>query len=374
MAEQGYLAIADITGYTAYLNESELEHAQDSLSTLLNLLIDETKPPLNISRLEGDAVISFAIDGSFLQAQSIVDLIDATYYAFKHALELMILNTTCDCNACRNIPNLDLKFFLHHGEFILQDVGTYSELVGPDVNLVHRLSKNTISDATGLTAYAAYTQGAIDALALPGFAESLTPHNESYADVGEVRVYVEDMSEVWAREHAARRIAVKPDEAIAVIEVHSPFNQVLTWEHGTRPEYRAILMGSERQDVSGKSRGRMGNGTVYECVHGSRVYPQTVVDWRPFDEYTFESKGYAPGTSSLMTTIFEPEGDGTKVTVLFGKARGSLVMRALENLGTRMMAPRYIKRGAQALREALERDQSERAAVQTAAGSVSSGG
>ena len=45
MAEQGYLAIADITGYTAYLNESELEHAQDSLSTILNLLIDQTKPP-----------------------------------------------------------------------------------------------------------------------------------------------------------------------------------------------------------------------------------------------------------------------------------------------------------------------------------------
>ena len=122
MAEQGYLAIADITGYTAYLNESELEHAQDSLSTLLNLLIDETKPPLTISRLEGDAVISFAIDGSFLQSQSIVDLIDATYCAFKQALERMVLNTTCTCNACRNIPNLDLKFFLHHGEFLLQGI------------------------------------------------------------------------------------------------------------------------------------------------------------------------------------------------------------------------------------------------------------
>ena len=176
MAEQGYLAIADITGYTAYLNESELEHAQDSLSTLLNLLIDETKPPLTISRLEGDAVISFAIDGSFLQSQSIVDLIDATYCAFKQALERMVLNTTCTCNACRNIPNLDLKFFLHHGEFLLQDLGDYTELVGPDVNLVHRLSKNTISDASGLTAYAAYTQGAIDALGLPDFADSLSPN------------------------------------------------------------------------------------------------------------------------------------------------------------------------------------------------------
>ena len=283
----------------------------------------------------------------------------------------MVLNTTCTCNACRNIPNLDLKFFLHHGEFILQDVGTYTELVGPDVNLIHRLSKNTISETTGLTAYAAYTQGAIDALALPGFADSLTHHSESYADVGQVTVYVEDMSEVWARERASRRLAVKPDEAIVVVEVHSPHNQVLTWDYGTLPEYRAIMMGSERQDVSGKSRGRIGSGTVYECVHGSSGYPQTIIDWRPFDESTYLSKGNMPGTSLLTTTMLEPDGDGTKVTVLIGRARGPLVMRTLENLAIRIMAPRYIRRGAQALRDAIERGQGDDAGVQMAAGSVS---
>jgi len=58
VAERGYLVIADITGYTAFLSDSELEHAEDSLKDLLDLLIDQTKPPLVISRLEGDAVIS----------------------------------------------------------------------------------------------------------------------------------------------------------------------------------------------------------------------------------------------------------------------------------------------------------------------------
>jgi hypothetical protein len=43
---------------------SELEHAQDSLRTLLQLLIQHTQPPLTISRLEGDAVISYASKGS----------------------------------------------------------------------------------------------------------------------------------------------------------------------------------------------------------------------------------------------------------------------------------------------------------------------
>ena len=34
----GYLVIADISGYTAFLSGSELEHARDSLNTLLGLL------------------------------------------------------------------------------------------------------------------------------------------------------------------------------------------------------------------------------------------------------------------------------------------------------------------------------------------------
>jgi hypothetical protein len=30
-------------------------------------------------------------------------------------------NTTCTCKACANIPNLDLKLFVHFGEYIMQD-------------------------------------------------------------------------------------------------------------------------------------------------------------------------------------------------------------------------------------------------------------
>jgi len=41
---EGYLLIADITGYTRYLSESELEHAQETLTALLELLVENTRP------------------------------------------------------------------------------------------------------------------------------------------------------------------------------------------------------------------------------------------------------------------------------------------------------------------------------------------
>ena len=42
----------------------ELDHAQETLSELLELLIEHTRPPLILSRLAGDAVISYALRGS----------------------------------------------------------------------------------------------------------------------------------------------------------------------------------------------------------------------------------------------------------------------------------------------------------------------
>ena len=139
--QQGYMLIADITGYTMYLSQSELEHAQRVLQTLLELLIEHTKPPMRISNLEGDAVFSYSLQGIALQGQTFVEMIENTYVAFRRAIDLMVMNNTCKCNACANISTLDLKFFIHHGTYGIQRLGGHDELVGSDVNLIHRLHR-----------------------------------------------------------------------------------------------------------------------------------------------------------------------------------------------------------------------------------------
>ena len=76
--QKGFLVIADITGYTAFLSGSELEHAEDSLRSLISLIIEHTRLPLVISRLEGDAVISYANESSFYQGQTLVEMIESS--------------------------------------------------------------------------------------------------------------------------------------------------------------------------------------------------------------------------------------------------------------------------------------------------------
>jgi len=47
--QQAFLCVADITGYTGYLNASELEHAQGTLTDLLGVLVDHAGPPINLA-------------------------------------------------------------------------------------------------------------------------------------------------------------------------------------------------------------------------------------------------------------------------------------------------------------------------------------
>ena len=326
MTQQGFLIISDITGYSKYVNELELEHARDSLTDLLNILIQHTQSPLVISKLEGDAVFSYAPAGGFLQGQSLLDMIETTYASFRKALELMVLNTTCPCNACRNLPNLDLKFFVHFGSYMTQKLGTFTELVGNDVNLVHRLAKNQIKEKTGFKAYAAFTQAVMDALGLEDFQNSLTPHRETFADVGEVQMYVDDMHQVWERLKDRVRIEVRPEEALLIRVYMFPVPPSILWEYLTKPEYRAIMLGASKVELRNQTQGRTTVDSVYYCYHGNMETPQLILDWRPFEQYTIN--GTTPlGTNFNTTFKLEPTHDGTRLINLWGRhaERGSCV-------------------------------------------------
>ena len=192
----GYLVIADISGYTAFLSESELEHARDSLNSLLELLVEQTRRPLVISRLEGDAVISYALDESVPDGSTLVDLVESTYVAFRRSIQ------------ARYLGEIERDFYPLP---IFRSGWSSQEMVGTDVNLVHRLAKNTIMASTGIRAYAAYTAGAVAALGLDGFAGRLTSHVEQYEHIRQVTVFVQDLAAVWQRERESTRFEVRPE-------------------------------------------------------------------------------------------------------------------------------------------------------------------
>jgi hypothetical protein len=356
MTQQGFLIISDITGYSKYVNESELEHARDSLTALLSLLIRHTQSPLVISKLEGDAVFSYAPAGGFLQGQSLLDMIESTYASFRKALELMVLNTTCSCNACRNLPNLDLKFFVHFGSYLTQKLGNFTELVGNDVNLVHRLAKNQIKEKTGFKAYAAFTRSVMDALELADFQNSLTPHRETFADVGEVQMYVHDMHQVWERLKDRVRIEVRPEAANVTLKAEFPVPPSILWEYLTKPEYRIILMGASKLVLRNQAQGgRTAVDSVYYCYHGEMESRQLILDWRPFEQFTTDDSS-SMGVTSRITYKLEPTLDGARLMCLWGKPRGASIRVMMVSLLQKFLFVPQVGKFVEQLRQRILQD------------------
>jgi hypothetical protein len=353
--QKGIIMIADISGYTTYLSESELEHANSVLQTLLDVLIKNTRLPLTISRLQGDAVVSYALDGSIVLGASVLDMVETCYVAYRRAIELMIINTSCTCNACKNISNLDLKFFIHHGAFALQPLPAYTELVGTDVNIIHRLVKNHVKESTGYQAYALFTQAAIQALGISELTQEMTQLQEFYEDVGKVDIFVKNMHPVWESRRNLTRITVAEEEAIVILEFDFPITMVQLWDYLVKPDERALFLNSQSAEIENAPGGRAGNGTVYICAHGSMVIRQTIVDWQPFETHTVYDNTFGmPGYSTYQLSETE---NGSHLKILIGPIQSkNPLKRWIGALMVKLVPKVFGDKGPQKFRQRIEED------------------
>lgn len=355
--EQGYFLVADITGYTAYLSQSELDHAQDTLTSLLNLLIRHTRPPLVISRLAGDAVISYGLKDHFLQGQTLIELIEETYVAFRRALELMVLNTTCECAACKNLGTLDLKFFVHYGAFGIQKLDAHEELVGADVIVLHRLLKNRVTETTGARAYALYTDAAIQQLGLQAVCSRMTPHEEEYEHLGKVKTWIQDMHPIWQKKREQSRIELPPDQVLMQVSTEIGATPEQVWDFLIQPEHFNVFATGTRTAIQEQKDGRVTEGTVYQCYHGNTILPLTVLSWEPFERIVLRATPPIPvkGTTLLIEVRLEPTDDGTRFVQVFGKASGPWAGRVMANLMFRTMA-KAAQRDVDTFRDHVKRE------------------
>ena len=189
--QTGYLVLADISGYTSFVANTELEHANVVISYLLEAIVDKMGSALTISKLEGDAVFAYIEDSKLQNGESLLELIDQTYLAFRDQAETLHKEATCPCRACQAIPALDLKFMVHHGDFIIQKVAGIKDLLGTDVNLVHRLMKNQVSESTGWKGYALFTNQGLEHMQTDK--KPFVQQTESYEHLGNVETYIMDM-------------------------------------------------------------------------------------------------------------------------------------------------------------------------------------
>jgi hypothetical protein len=284
---EGYLLLADISGYTEFLTGTELEHSHAIVTELTKLIRTSLTPPMHFVKLEGDAVFCFAPREAFPSGELLVELVESCYYDFTSRLLNMVRSTTCPCDACSEIGTLGLKFVAHFGSFIVdRDDDGRLDLAGPDVILVHRLLKNTVIETGGPASYGFFT----DPCAACGSSQLTLPaHAESYESFGEVTGVVQDLARVAAERREAERVRITDEEADFVSSYVVDAPPAVCWQYFVDPGKRLRHLAAVETDIEFRpnGEGRIATGATSHCAHGDGVDGlREYLDWRPYEYFT----------------------------------------------------------------------------------------
>jgi uncharacterized protein YndB with AHSA1/START domain len=280
----GFFVVADISGYTSFLSGTELEHAQAIVEELTKLILTHINPPLKIIKLEGDAVFYYAPGEMLPESERLLDHIEACYFDFVNHVRHMQHITNCTCRACASMNTLDLKFFAHHGEYMIQKVpGTADDIAGRDVILLHRLLKNTVTEKMGFRGYALLTNALLELIAKP---KSFVPHTETYEYLGEVQCGVYDLRAAEQKMREATRVYLEPQDADYIYERILPAPPELLWSFIVDPQRRLQWQAIKGVKNVRNNSGRMGVDAEFHCNHGTFSRITRMMDWRPFHYMT----------------------------------------------------------------------------------------
>jgi len=189
--DHGFLILADVSGFTAFVTTTELEHGSEIIAALLDEVVGHLSPPLEIQEIEGDAVFALGGEDAPLPRTRLLEVLEDAFAAFKARQREMVANEACRCGACQQTGILDLKMVVHHGPFLRHTIAGRSRVTGTAVILVHRLLKNGVGRSGG---YALLTEPVVRSLGLDAADAGLRRHTERYEHLGDVRCFIRDLT------------------------------------------------------------------------------------------------------------------------------------------------------------------------------------
>jgi Protein of unknown function (DUF2652) len=143
MENKGLIFIPDISGFTRFVNEMEISHSRIIIQELLEILINANQIGLEISEIEGDAILFYKY-GEMPHLQELYKQVEKMFCEFHRHLIAYEHRRYCQCTACTTAIDLSLKVITHYGEFTGYNVKNFNKLIGKDIIVAHQLLKNDI--------------------------------------------------------------------------------------------------------------------------------------------------------------------------------------------------------------------------------------
>ena len=178
------LLIPDISGFTAFVNETEVKHSKHIISELLELIIESDQLGMTVSEIEGDAVFFYKKE-RVPTLDELIDQAKRTFISFHAHLKNYESRRICPCGACCTANSLTLKFIALRSEIDFINVKSFQKPYGSGVILAHRLLKNDIDDKEYLLINSEYySSAAHETTRTDG--ESFLQGKMDYPDFGEI--------------------------------------------------------------------------------------------------------------------------------------------------------------------------------------------
>ncbi|MBU0558927.1 MAG: DUF2652 domain-containing protein [Bacteroidetes bacterium] len=186
------LLIADISGYTNFMlaNYKTISKSHKIIIELIKTIIEHIELPLEVAKIEGDAVFLFALKGKNeedweMLRKKIGEKLITFFDIFAEKVKELRNSILCQDDVCVAIETLKLKVIVHTGYAELVSINAFKELSGIDVILVHRLLKNSVKEKE----YILMTESACTEIMFPKII-CVETGIEKYDDLGEVKTYI----------------------------------------------------------------------------------------------------------------------------------------------------------------------------------------
>lgn len=186
------LIIADISGYTNFMlaNRKTISKSHKIIIELITTIIEHLELPLEVAKIEGDAVFLYILKGEDENEwnnvnKNIGDKLITFFDVFTLKINELRNSVLCEGDVCLKIESLKLKVIVHSGFAELVKINNFIELSGIDVIIIHRLLKNSVQSKE----YILMTESACNDIMFPRII-CIETSVELIEDIGEIKTFI----------------------------------------------------------------------------------------------------------------------------------------------------------------------------------------
>jgi len=293
ITNDGLLFIPDISGFTKFINDTEIEHSQHIITELLEVILEANTLNLQVNEIEGDAILFYRI-GKPPTAFDIAEQSKKIFVEFHKYLQIIERDRVCHCGACSTASELTLKIIVHFGDIGLSNIRGHQKLMGKSIIVAHRLLKNDIdADEYLLMSDDYYSKLQMGESKSQFNWASLHPGKMTYEHIGEVSFHFIVLSELHDIIPVIEKAAGPdkfPDPVIVENHINAPISLIysIIIDLGQRIKWSS---GLKKIEFDQEQVHRV--GTKHICdVPGGKIELETVLSETNDKSITYAEKSY----------------------------------------------------------------------------------